>query len=100
MQLSRRPISRELDGDALVEETLTNLPFDPYGILAFIIEITLIIRPLPAPVIASRRSGKKQQLKGKNQHRDIDHPFNPVMAFGNGKFGPQCPANRVARSKA
>ena len=100
MRLSSRPISRELYGDALVEEALTNRPLDPYGILAFIIETTLINLPLPTPIIPSRRSGKKQQLKGKSQHRDIDHPFNPVMALGNGKFWPQCPANGVARSKA
>ena len=59
-------VLRELGGDALVEETLTSLPFGPYGIVAFIlgivfflgffldwIEITLIILPLLAPVIPS-----------------------------------------------
>ncbi|WP_332306318.1 TRAP transporter large permease subunit [Desulforapulum autotrophicum] len=58
-------VLRELGGDALVEETLTSLPFGPYGIVASIlgivfflgffldwIEITLIILPLLASVIS------------------------------------------------
>lgn len=58
-------VLRELGGDQLVEELLTSLPGGPYGILAFIlglvfllgflldwIEITLIVLPLLAPVVA------------------------------------------------
>jgi tripartite ATP-independent transporter DctM subunit len=57
-------VLRELGGDELIESTLSELPFGPYGIIAFIlfvvfllgffldwIEITLIILPLLAPVI-------------------------------------------------
>ncbi len=59
-------VLRELGGDQLVEETLTGLPFGPYGILLCIlgivfllgflldwIEITLIMLPLLSPVIAA-----------------------------------------------
>ncbi|WP_087017757.1 TRAP transporter large permease [Thaumasiovibrio subtropicus] len=59
-------VLRELGGDELIESFLTGLPFGPYGIIAFIlviifllgffldwIEITLIVLPLIAPVIAS-----------------------------------------------
>jgi len=59
-------VLRELGGDEVIESILTGLPFGPYGIIAFIlgivfllgflldwIEITLIILPLLAPVIAA-----------------------------------------------
>ncbi|MFQ5754849.1 MAG: TRAP transporter large permease subunit [Acidiferrobacterales bacterium] len=59
-------VLRELGGDELVEEMLTGLPFEKYGILIFIlglvfllgflldwIEITLIILPLLSPVVAA-----------------------------------------------
>ncbi len=58
-------VVRELGGDQLIEEMLTSLPFGSYGILICIllivfllgflldwIEITLIILPLLAPVVA------------------------------------------------
>ncbi len=58
-------VLRELGGDQFIEEILTGLPGGPYGILVFIlglvfllgflldwIEITLIILPLLAPVVA------------------------------------------------
>jgi TRAP-type mannitol/chloroaromatic compound transport system permease large subunit len=58
-------VLRELGGDQFVEELLTSLPGGPYGVLTFIlglvfllgflldwIEITLIILPLLAPVVA------------------------------------------------
>lgn len=58
-------VLRELGGDEVIEAFLTGLPFGPYGIITFIllvifflgffldwIEITLIILPLLAPVIA------------------------------------------------
>jgi len=58
-------VLRELGGDELIEATLSGLPFGPYGIIAFIlgmmfllgflldwIEITLIVLPLIAPVVA------------------------------------------------
>jgi tripartite ATP-independent transporter DctM subunit len=59
-------VLRELGGDALIESTLTGLPFGQYGILIVIlglvfllgflldwIEITLIILPLLSPVVAA-----------------------------------------------
>ena len=59
-------VLRELGGDQVIENALTALPFGDYGIVIFIllivfllgffldwIEITLIILPLMAPVIAS-----------------------------------------------
>lgn len=59
-------VLRELGGDEVIENALTNLPFGNYGIVIFIllvvfflgffldwIEITLIILPLMGPVIGS-----------------------------------------------
>lgn len=59
-------VLRELGGDQVIEDALTALPFDNYGIIIFIllvvfflgffldwIEITLIILPLMAPVVQS-----------------------------------------------
>lgn len=58
-------VLRGLGGDEFIERMLTGLPFGPYGIIAFIlfcvfllgffldwVEITLIILPLVAPVVA------------------------------------------------
>ncbi len=58
-------VLRGLGGDEFIERTLTGLPFGPYGIVLFIlfcvfllgffldwVEITLIILPLVAPVVA------------------------------------------------
>lgn len=58
-------VLRGLGGDEFIERTLTGLPFGPYGIICFIlfcvfllgffldwVEITLIILPLVAPVVA------------------------------------------------
>ena len=58
-------VLRSLGGDEFIESILTSLPFGPYGIMVFIlfcvfllgffldwIEITLIILPLVAPVVA------------------------------------------------
>ena len=63
-------VLRELGGDELIESTLTGLPFGPYGVIALIllmvfflgffldwIEITLIILPLVAPVVAAMDLG-------------------------------------------
>ncbi len=57
---------RSLGGDEFIEGILTGLPFGPYGVMIFIlfcvfllgffldwIEITLIILPLVAPVVAN-----------------------------------------------
>lgn len=59
-------VLRSLGGDEFIERILTSLPFGPYGIMMFIlfcvfllgffldwIEITLIILPLIAPVVAN-----------------------------------------------
>ncbi|MEZ5536503.1 MAG: TRAP transporter large permease subunit [Thiolinea sp.] len=58
-------VLRELGGDELIESTLTGLPFEDFGLILFIlfivfllgffldwIEITLIMLPLLAPVVA------------------------------------------------
>jgi tripartite ATP-independent transporter DctM subunit len=58
-------VLRGLGGDEFIERSLTGLPFGPYGIICFIlfcvfllgffldwVEITLIILPLVAPVVA------------------------------------------------
>lgn len=63
-------VLRELGGDELIEGVLTGLPFGDYGLILFIllvvfllgffldwIEITLIILPLLAPVIAGLELG-------------------------------------------
>ncbi len=59
-------VLRSLGGDEFIERVLTAMPFGPYGIMAFIlaavfllgffldwIEITLIVLPLMAPVVAN-----------------------------------------------
>lgn len=59
-------VLRELGGDELIASTLGSLPFGPYGVIALIllmvfflgffldwIEITLIVLPLVAPVVAA-----------------------------------------------
>ncbi len=63
-------VLRELGGDELIESFLTGLPFGPFGVIALIllmvfflgffldwIEITLIILPLVAPVVAAMDLG-------------------------------------------